>query len=852
MTFKDRIHSALQNKPLAIVLIAGMAIGFELLTDTFGLQSFTRQQLGVAEPIVADITSLASDVRLQPGESEDWYLAETGAEIFRGDALYTGRQSSAQVQMRSGGGLDLGEDTLVLFDEVDGVLIPDVARGLVRLNLNGSMRIALSGQMTEFSGAESEIVIAMGDLKPTQTNSGNRTRTVTFKVLKGFASVFSFLAGEKTQEKTLRTGESKQMDVVDALSTDSLSEQISDTKERIRRSLPVVQNPKGTISELRKSASSASESAAQNSSQKSDQVTQELLQIQRQITEPKPVESSAAIAAIQKPTQSEASAEPPSGLNQQAEVEAVKPKPEVPPSPTAKEQTVIHFAKVMDLYQRTGPKELKEKKTVEWVDEPVRLQWLMGSTSVLSDSKVQISRQSDLTQPYAEVSASSDSVVQRKWYVGDNFWRIGHGNTTWSQPAKVNVEVQVTTEQKAQIKARRSRLLVNRDQPAAQAELAFSDSQLKDKTAGWILQAAPDADFQSPRAKTILVKESQPRFPLTRPGRYGFRVRSVSSTGTVSEFSKPVVIRVEEGALAPKRSLPIAAGNKKAPGAVAKQSAANSSVAKTQSESKFKSKVLERKTAAKDRAALESQDQRLTQIENDFDDRARKKRQAQKRREIASQVRTTVDLTEGPSEPKERKWSVGIEGSQMAAVSSDLVAEGNQPAAVQALGIQAGYRTRSHVARLFYRSQFSSQNASGANQQITRIEGRYDYWYNPGWRLFGNPMNIGAVGAYFRHTNNGTRELSPGYDVLKGGVTLNFDLNDKWSTGGDILLGTWFDASRYFEVNGYLAYDISQALNLGLGYRLNVFEAGSASLAPFGLPYREAFGEAYSVLNFGF
>jgi hypothetical protein len=38
--------------------------------------------------------------------------------------------------------------------------------------------------------------------------------------------------------------------------------------------------------------------------------------------------------------------------------------------------------------------------------------------------------------------------------------------------------------------------------------------------------------------------------------------------------------------------------------------------------------------------------------------------------------------------------------------------------------------------------------------------------------------------------------------------------------------------------------------SVGVGYRVHLFEAGSASSAPSGgIPYREGFGEAFTVLR---
>ena len=103
---------------------------------------------------VAKIVGINGDTRYQPLTEEDWYKAKIAADIFSGDAIYSGANSDALIEMGYGGHISMGEETLVVFDSRDGVTVPDVTRGNVRLKISGDMRISISGNSVVFSAGE--------------------------------------------------------------------------------------------------------------------------------------------------------------------------------------------------------------------------------------------------------------------------------------------------------------------------------------------------------------------------------------------------------------------------------------------------------------------------------------------------------------------------------------------------------------------------------------------------------------------------------------------------------------------------------------------------------------------------
>jgi hypothetical protein len=96
--------------------------------------------------------------------NKNWYEAKAASDVFQGDAVYSGKSTDIEVQMKSGGQLALGEETLVIFDSIDGVTIPDLARGNIRLRISGELKISVSGEISQISagaGGESEVLLSV-------------------------------------------------------------------------------------------------------------------------------------------------------------------------------------------------------------------------------------------------------------------------------------------------------------------------------------------------------------------------------------------------------------------------------------------------------------------------------------------------------------------------------------------------------------------------------------------------------------------------------------------------------------------------------------------------------------------
>lgn len=502
--FKQFIHGTRQNKLFAVVVIL-ICLGVIEFTTHFFSEMPTK--ITGSAPIVAVVQTVQQDVRQKPVEENGWYRAEPQTEIMRGDAIYSGRQSRSQVQMKSGGILELGDETLVIFDDVDGVTIPDVARGQVKLKVSGQMRIAISGEVTEFTGAQSELLL----------NADGKAGNI--RALKGQTSI----SRRGITARSLVTGQVLDLPIV-----------------KSNRAVPKIEIPKAgdLISEVRISE-------------------------KRKVAEPsttplKPIEFSEPV--VELPPLPAAPVPEPAQAPQVVEA-TVAPMPAEPVAvtealaPAEPAQNVTRVMKVQEVYQRRGQRALVPRVGLKTLKVPVALSWHGSKT----DDKVivQVSKEKDFAKPWVEKEATGPNVVVPEWKPGRNYWRVSRDRQNWSEPAEVIVKPSVAVTQSPSVAALNRKLVVypKGQGPEAQAKLRFQDAGLA-KPRGWVLQGSNTPDFAPRKTRTVYVKDSRIDVPIARPGKYFFRVRSVADAGEISSFSGPIEIEAAKGFVKPVELAP--------------------------------------------------------------------------------------------------------------------------------------------------------------------------------------------------------------------------------------------------------------------------------------------------------
>lgn len=753
-----------QNKVFVVVILAIALLAFEITTQIFSDLPFFRSQGSTAQ-VVATVVTVESDVRQRPVEETSWYRAEPKAEIIRGDAVYSGKQSRSQVQMKSGGFIELGEETLVIFDDIDGVTIPDVTRGQVKLKVTGQMRVAISGEVTEFTGAQSELVLNLEGLRR------------QIQVLRGETSIVQ----SGGVAKSLSRGQTFDLPPSAVVVKGPPKIQVPRADELVSEA---------SLRNVRKTVAAAP-------------------------VEIRPIEFSEPVVAIPEPPIVEAPVvqefvpEPPAPEPAVSELK-VEPSAETPivvkeaVAPQDPQLSINRVMKVQEVYKRQGKSALVPRVGLKTLKVPVALAW----SGTIEEEKLhlQVSKTKDFKKTWEEREVSGTNTVLTEWRPGKNYWRVSRDKENWSEPAEVVVRPTVSPSQRPSVVPLKRQLIVSPKGrgPEVQAKLRFDDRGLS-KPRGWVLQGSSAPDFPVKRTKTVYVKEPRVDIPINRPGRYFFRVRSVADAGEISGFSEPVEVSAVPAA-AP--AVPL-----------------RSQMAK-------KEVVSQRKVAN-----VEAQKQRELEEEN----RLAAQEAAQTRSKLSTRTQKAEDV-------RPRPWAVTLEGGAAALVSTEQIDLGSQPAATHVIGLKVGYNNQRDAASLSYKSKFGASNAEGSAQSNTKLSARYTRWWQTGW----SPLRLGWAGGLDSYRNSSTVEYSKGYDFAKTGVDVGIRLADRWKTGGEVVVGTWTDSNRLFEVGGFLSYELSQELAFGVGYRLSLFEAGSEASVPIALPYREAMGEAYSSLQFSF
>lgn len=693
---------------LAIAILAILLISIELF---LGIQdrSISIPYLLEARP-VARVMSIDGDARYQPTAERNWFQAKVASDVFSGDAIYSGERTDVGVEMKSGGQLALGEETLVIFDSIDGVTVPDLTRGNIKLRILGDMKISISGDVTHFSagaGGESEVLISIDEAS------------------KGKIQVLSGRPRIKAPKQ-----DSKYLDPGSSL-------------EFLVRKLRLSSRKKIDLPDT-----SADKTAVAGNESK----------------EPKPL-----------PT-------------------PIEPVYENP-APVVRLTKIVHTLTKSDMYQQQKGLRLKPKTNLPFIQAPGLLRWTGGNgiKTFVQVTKVKENEKPDFTNSWYNEPAPGQDLAMMNWRPGRNAWRVSLDGQSWSEPAEVDVSLRYAV-------GREPVLTVENPKVAFPNPVVYM--QMRDgsgrKMSGWIIEGGRDKGFK--KTVSVWAESSKLIVPVSKLGKYYFRVRSVDEHGEVSVVSnvtevtvekpKPVPVRLAEKPAAEKQVREVATKDRK----VEKESPAESST------------VLTQDTVAKER----------------------------------------IFVRAGP-------YSVSLLGGLASVISVVQTETGTAPPVLQIVGLGGGYFDGRYEAKVNYRTRFGVASGSGSGTpSISRLDLRAGRWWNLGWRPFKTQTRLGLVAGYENFQNSGSRDFSPFYEVLKAGFGVNIDLTERVQTGGAVLFGTWMNSNSVAEIDGYFAYDFLENLNMGIGYRVGLFEAGTLTSSPSILPYREATGEAYSQLKFSF
>lgn len=155
-----------------------------------------RPETETLQPLAAMLTEISNKVNIKPARDIAWSTAQTGMALHHRDAVQTYERAHALIEFNEGSYLDIGENSLVVFQSLESGLFANKARTL-RVMVEGELR----GKLLPSSSGPSSLQVAVpgSELQVSPAEGGgddvefkvrvNPDKTSTLAVHKGKAQV---------------------------------------------------------------------------------------------------------------------------------------------------------------------------------------------------------------------------------------------------------------------------------------------------------------------------------------------------------------------------------------------------------------------------------------------------------------------------------------------------------------------------------------------------------------------------------------------------------------------------------------------------------------------------------------
>ncbi|MGZ5279016.1 MAG: hypothetical protein ACXWC9_03690, partial [Pseudobdellovibrionaceae bacterium] len=658
------------------------------------------------------------------------------------------------------GHVDMGENTLIQFDDVKGLKVPNLKMGNFKLSVNGTMRVKINDEITEIQGNGSEIQVEVTETKKPQI--------------------------------------------------------------RVTKGKPIVHG------------------------------------------------STAVIAGKEEPVP----VIPP-------QRDPVPPPPVVPPpvavrleiKPVAQQTPYIYTDKLYDFYERLPQSLRKRTERRREVDFPVRLQW--GSNLPLAKTYGQISETPGFERSVQFFETTDQGgYTYKPVYLGTNYWRVSEDRINWSPVEWFQVESKPLGFEPPEVKLSQESLLILGNQVQVKAKIE-APSELK----AFVVEISSDSRFPADQVRVQWTSAREITWTFKNAGEVYFRARGVNELTEITAggpVAKLTVIR-------PKRAEPprlakdqiqvyendsVSVAWEKSPEAKSYQVELVDPKGQviqrqkvTGSEWNWKAGpkgVYQARVSAYDKFGRQSDKVSETQVLVNSKPVAKVAPPIEKRKPANVDSTTSMKMDEtGQQTFLNRNYpssKIELVGAGFTMYSSEQISQNTEQPFALLMGLHVQHWFGDHGAEGFLKSKVMGVNKASSEAAPLQAELRYNYRWKMNWNFFSKlrESQLSAIVGYEMYRNaSGGSVFASKYDLAKAGLGVAFPLFEKWDTGGEVLYGQGFDASTKFEISGFVNYYLRRDWSAGMGYRLHLFQAGSVDSAPSGgLPYREGFGEAYSVLRF--
>lgn len=739
---KNSNERALIAFMLLIFAISIYCVVFD--NSIFGLISLSNSKNN--QTVVGHVSIYSKDVRRKDESSFAWEDAKRGDKVRMGDHIFTGKDSSVHVDLEKGGGVDLGENTMVSFAHSDGQDVANLTFGKMNVAVDGNMKVAINGKIQILKGNKSQIEITVDAKQKTQ-----------YRVLKGTAEV--------------------------------------DSKAVEEASVPVV-----------------------------------------------PLKTE-EIVVVPKLT------------------------------PKADSLSFNYTDQMYDFYELSGQRLLIRNERRIQIQHAVKLEW--DTQGLVKNVEGQISSRESFDGITQSFSANSDGYVSRIVYLGDNFWHIKGVNLGWTSTQRFKVTSEPLQVNPPRLSASASEYYLLGDKIQLKTNIE-ADIQL----IGFVVEYSKSPNFTPDQTQARFVDTRNISFSAREPQVVYLRARGINRATEITSYSQVLRISVLN---APLPAMPKLAEDSYK---IFPEQTLDIEWAKAENSSAYQIELRNESNqiVETEKVTQNSHQYRIPKVGHyqvqvtAIDRFGRKSAGTSARVSVEPHILPQVVAKRIPPPPQARKLSsvstisapppleikknrndkysssrIELEGGGESSLSSQALIDspGQQPENVT-LGLKVIHWLDHSGFQGFFGTKIAGLNSASSATSPLQLEARYLYRWSVPWNLFSNinHSQISLIGGYEFYQNSASGPYSPGYQLFKSGLGLQFPVAKSWDTGGEFLVGQGLDTSYEYEMSGNANYYLRSDWSVGLGYRLHLFQAGSAASAPSGgLPFREGYGEAFTVIR---
>gem|GEM_PF-6261465 len=171
---------------LAICCVGLAFFTFLLISDQAFNIVFGISESNGSEQMIGTVTLKENDVRKKAFNSFSWQNIGDNTNIYLGDGIFTGEKSHSRVLLNKGSQIDLSSNSLVIFSRVEGIEVPNLISGGIKLKVNGNSKLSINGNVGEFNGDNSIVEVTIDENEGPQIKLESGTASYKAKGEKDF------------------------------------------------------------------------------------------------------------------------------------------------------------------------------------------------------------------------------------------------------------------------------------------------------------------------------------------------------------------------------------------------------------------------------------------------------------------------------------------------------------------------------------------------------------------------------------------------------------------------------------------------------------------------------------------